>query len=223
MIKPLHCFMWAMNIHPVTDELQKIKSDKIIVKYTKHPKVMDVITNEFRKRKEYTHIVIHCCDMIATDEDFQKLKSRVEETGHSVLSGVCNVDTKKYINHLVICKYLPTLDYYQRIYRWIPESQRKWFIEHGHEIIPVKFAGYPLSFISREIFEKVNGLNTGPKNIPEKVRAMWIDAGGYANDLSFCHKCDEQGIEVFVDLTVKMLHLRYGAKVLAGNLFKYLP
>lgn len=217
VIKPLHAFMWAKEIPDVLQSLEKIESDKLLVKYTKHPKVMQIITKEFRERTEYTHLVIHCTDMEATNDDFQKIKKRAEE-GYDVVAGICNVDSGKYKNHYVTCNKLPDLDYETRNYRWLPESQRLYHLEHGINMLPVKFAGYPLLFMTREVFERVNGLDTPPKKaIAGKNRAMWEQSGGYANDISFCHKCDELGIDIYVDLNVVMKHYRFEGELLAGK------
>ena len=151
----------------------------------------------FLKNKQYTHLCIAPDDLLFTPYDLEILKTTVIKTEYDVVSGCCPVDDiapKRPIN--IIKDNLPSLDRRQRSYRFI------WYEDLKEDITQVKFSGFPLMIISRNVVESIDFVSES-KLIGDD------DPNNMCNmDLIFCYKCQHHGIPIYVNRKAYMKHLR---------------
>ena len=212
-VKPLVVFANVYDCYPAIDGMKQLEQyDQLWVNYVKYPFNYSITEKFFEENKQYTHLFYVAPDIVLTKYDFDCMIKYIEKHNPPVYGACCNVDTQKYNDSLACCLKLPDLEYVNRRYRWLKESQRKFLINNGSSVIKVKFNAN-LAFVRRDIKEKIKYM-TVPYETDE--RPIHEANGGYACDLAFCHFMDSLGIEPLVDLRYKLKHLRYNGRVLVG-------
>ena len=212
-VNPLVCFGNAYDCKPAIEGFNDLPCDKLRLDYIEYPNNYLEAQKFFLEHKEYTHFVYLAPDLVITKSQFKALVREVENFDYEVYGPVCNVDKGKYENKLACCNKLPKIKYEFRIYRWVQEEARQYFLNHGIKHHKVKFNALAFCFIKREILEKYK-FTTLPYETDE--RPIWEKRGGYACDLAFAHYCDFAHIPMVVDLRIKLNHLRYGGKLQVG-------
>jgi len=136
----------------------------------------------------------------------------IKENDPDVYGCCCNVDKGKYIDSLAATLRLPAIRYDLRVYRWLKESQRKYLLNQGETVIPVKFNAN-LAFVKRVVKQQIKYMSLP---YPTDERPVHERRGGYACDLAFCHSLEALDIVPLLDLRVKLEHLRYAGKLQVG-------
>ncbi|MEE9215758.1 MAG: hypothetical protein V3U54_13465 [Thermodesulfobacteriota bacterium] len=182
--------------------------------YIKYPFQFLQAQKFFLEHNEYTHFVYLSPDLVITKEQFNELKENVINNDYDVYGPVCNMDKGKYSDKLACCLKLPDIPFQLRLYRFVDESHRLYFLEHDVKILKVKFNALAFCFIKRSILEKYS-FTTLPVQTDEKP--IWERKTGYPCDLAFAHYCDFSNIDIFVDLRIKAEHLRYPGALQVGK------
>ena len=185
-MKPLLCIPSPRDIPEFFEATAFLLADKLWVKYHTEAKAYSAIRKYFVKHTEYTHLVLLPDDLIVQPADFARLVKDVKTHRLDVLSGMCNVEfSARHIFN--ICDSLPSLALSDRDYKWKCETD----IEHG--IIRVGFSGEALMFLSRRVVEKLSFAG---------------DERDSSYDLVMCHELAKLGVPIYVDTSVRMLHLK---------------
>lgn len=208
---PLVCFGNAYDCKEAIESFNNLPCDKLRLDYFEYPKQFVRAQDFFLRNKQYTHFVYLAPDLVISKEQFNKLKEQVKD--HDVYGPVCNVDKGKYENKLACCIKLPSIKFEFRNYRWVQEEARQYFLNTGIDTLKVKFNGLTFCFIKRKILERYT-FSTLPFESDEEP--IWKVRGGWACDLAFCHYCDFNNIDIFVNLRIKLNHLRYAGKLQIG-------
>jgi hypothetical protein len=193
-MKPLLVIFRPRNIQMFEEAIVKIKADKLHINYFPQHIAYPLARIEFLKREEYTHFVLITDDLIVTPKDYDTLLNECED--YDVISGWGN-------NWL----YGPWADYSSVSFSMPPYPPSGGTIE-GYNfasietleaiketIISVPHQGTMLSFLKREIVER----------IPFRHDC------GCCVDALLSHDLHDAGIKQFVDLRVRMLHLKDSA------------
>lgn len=210
---PLVCFGNAYDCKQTIDSFNKLPCDKLRVDYVEYPYNFLEAQKYFLEHKGYTHFVYLNPDIVITVTQFNELVKMIEVYDYDVYGPVCNVDKRKYKDKLACCIKLPSIKFQFRVYRWIQEEARQYFLNDGIKTHTVKFNGLAFCFIKREILEKYK-FGTLPFQTDEKP--IWEERGGWACDLAFAHYCDFEHIQIIVDLRIKLNHLRFPGKLQVG-------
>ena len=213
-VNPLVCFGNAYDCKEAINSFNDLPCDKLRLDYVKYPLNFLQAQKFFLQHKEYTHFIYLAPDLIITKKQFIELKENIINNDYDVYGPVCNVDKGKYSNKLACCLKLPELPFHLRLYRFVDESNRLYFLEHDVKILKVKFNALAFCFIKRSILEKYS-FTTLPFETDEKP--IWKRKVGYACDLAFAHYCDFSDIDIIVDLRIKAEHLRYPGPLLVGK------
>ena len=211
--KPLIVFSNPYDCEPVLKALEDIPYDQLHLNYMPYPKNYFEGRKFFLENQQYTHYFVQSPDLIPVKEDFEKMCEYVKKNNPPVYCGCCNVDKKKHKDHIAACYRLPMLEYENRVYRWLAESQRQQILEN-FERLPVKFNGLTSTFIRRDIVEKIPFTKLP---YPTDERPIWESRGGYAADLAFAHYCDYMDIPILMDFRFKWEHLRYWGELQVGK------
>ena len=151
----------------------------------------------FLAHNEYDYLVLATDDIVVKPEHIIQLKKDLEEFKFAVISGIMNVDEKDYPNgNLNICTCIAMKDRKLRHYDWLDLTRLP-----KDDIFPVKFAGFGLTAIRRDIVELL------PFHTDSVFKGTGV-ASGASLDLVFCWYCHERGIPIYVDKRIFMHHLR---------------
>lgn len=160
----------------------------------------------FLEHKEYDYFVIATDDIIVKPEHIIQLKEDLKEFKFAVISGMMNVDEKDYPDgNLNICSCLALKDKKLRHYDWLDKTRLP-----KDDIFQVKFSGFPLMAIRRDIVEM----------FPFATDSIFKGKGmqfGASLDFVFCWYCHEYGIPIYVDQRIFMKHLRTHGTHQAGE------
>lgn len=196
VVKSLIASPSPRDLVEVKEALDQIKEDKLFVKYYKEKYAYRIIRNFFLERPEYNYLVICPDDLVVTNEGFQRLKKKVEQTNLPVLAGVCNLswnemDTYSFCMNVSGFKFV-TLETFQNIKN---QQQIGILPKDNNGILKVGHEGFACTFISREVMEKVSfeGLN---------------DDKDAHFDWAFSLECSKLQIPLHVYLEARFLHLR---------------
>ena len=211
---PLVCFGNAYDCKEALEAFEDLPCDKLKLDYIKYPLNYLEAQRFFLEHKEYTHFIYQAPDLIVSKSQFNELKENVINNDYDVYGPVCNVDKGKYSNKLACCLKLPQIPFHLRLYRFVDESARMYFLEHDVKILKVKFNALAFCFIKRKILEDYK-FTTVPYEID--ARPVWERNTGYACDLAFAHYCDFSNIDIFVDLRIKAEHLRFAGSLQVGK------
>ena len=184
------------NIPEVEDENSKLPCDKLLVQYFPEIPAYKVIRDYFLK-SDYDYLVLATDDIIVKPEHIERLKQSLEVSGVPVLSGYMNVDQHEWQNGNVnICYELALKDKKLRYYNWIKNTEIP-----DKEFFQVKFAGFGLTAIRRDIVEKYEFAGDGIF----KGKGMTF---GASLDFVFCWWCHENQVPIWADSKIYMQHLR---------------
>lgn len=214
-IRPLIVSPSPRDIKSVQDAFDTIVADKLMVKYFRKPKAMEIIQHFFHEHKEFTHLAIKPDDLIVNKEHYQMMVNTLKSNDYPVLGGLCNVGVESDLAYKLAINYrhLPSIIRSRRIFRWVDVRQELDDIikrQGGNHIIKVKFAGMPFMFIRRDILNEITLDSDAKFNTIEFGSRRWHQSGSY--DVVFCNKCDQQGIPIHVNTDVRMLHLKDSAE-----------
>lgn len=182
----------------VEDENPKLQCDKLLVQYYSEIPAYKVI-RDFFLSKDYDYLVLATDDIVVKPEHIERLKYSLEVFGGPVLSGMMNVDQHEYQKpdgNLNICYELALKDKKLRYYSWITRN-----ILPEKEFFQVKFAGFGLTAIRRDIIEKYEFAG----DAIFKGKGMQF---GASLDFVFCWWCHENNVPIWVDQKIDMQHLR---------------
>ena len=119
-----------------------------------------------------------------------------------------NVDQEEYQDqwgNLNICYELAMQNRKLRYYSWIKRNELP-----KEDIFEVKFAGFGLTAIRRDIVELL------PFHTDSVFKGTGVESGA-SLDLVFCWYCYEKGIPIYVDQRIDMKHLRTSGTHQAGE------
>jgi hypothetical protein len=145
----------------------------------------------------YDYLAIATDDIVVKPEHIEQLQEDVDGNDFEVISGYMNVDENHWPNGYMNISYdLALQDRKLRYYNWIlpgdlPES----------DIFRVKFAGFGLTAIRRDIMELLQFAGDGYY----KGHGMKF---GASLDLVFAWDCHDHKIPIYCDKRIKMQHLR---------------
>jgi len=182
-------------IPAVEENNPKLPCKLVIPQHYNEYDAYQIMRDAFLRLKDYTHLVIATDDIVVLPEHIEQLQKDLEENDYPVLSGIMNVDLddKVFVN---ICHTLPTKQRRGRKYNWITRDLLpEW------DIFQAEFSGFPLMAIRRDIVERFEFRG-------DRVFEGLPPTRGASYDLVFCWDCKENGIPIYVDSRIDMLHLR---------------
>ena len=162
----------------------------------------------FLSHKEYDYFLIATDDIVVKPEHIRQIKADLKIHKFPVISGMMNVDQQEYMDdwgNLNICYELGLKDRRLREYQWIKRNGLP-----KEDIFEVKFAGFGLTAIRRDIVEMFEFNSDGI------FRGTGVSFGA-SLDFVFCWNCYEKGVPVYVDQRIDMKHLRISGKSQAGE------
>lgn len=194
-VNPLICIPSPRNIGVVKEAFDEIKGyDKLWFKENYNElQVYEVMRNYFLEHKEYTHFVIMPDDLLVDVETIDRLISDLKKRDYPVLSGVCNFNCDKFetydIDVIIDWNHQSGREYLMM--NEIPN--REYYGKSGQHkgIKRVAFSGFPLTFIRRDVLEKVPFASVG-KGIDSEFSVALLRAK----------------IEQYVDFDARNLHLK---------------
>jgi len=196
-MKPLLFIPSPRDIPEVKESISKLKIDKLWIKYHKQEEAYKMARDIFlsEQMNDYTHFIIHPDDMLSTQRDLEYL---LLSSSDSVMSGWCiNTiqDNWQELNHTNM-SYTITWDTPRRktyeSYNFIPVKDVIKLLQDGRAVIKVKFAGFALQLIPRDIIEQI------PFSADHDCCV----------DTCFSLDCDVQGVDQFINLRVRTKHLK---------------
>lgn len=199
-MKPILIYFNPKDLPQILEEYSKIKCiDKAMFCYFPYPQVIKKAKEWLSKHFEYTHILVASNDIIVKEENVKKLLRVAEK--YKTISGVMNVDLKKYRNNWNVTTTLPLWEPFNRSYRW--------FGKKDYGIIKIMHSGWALMCVERELLLSKT----------KEGRSFWKASyeGKYGMDLNFSHCCNAEKIPLFADTSNQMLHLRHQGEFLVGK------
>jgi hypothetical protein len=195
-LKPLLFLPSPRDIPEVKESVDKLKIDKLWVKYYPQEEAYQTARNFFLYNYEYTHLVIHPDDLIATQDNLEWI---LLTTGDDrVMSGWCiNTikDNWQELNDTNISYNLPHDPPAEGVYEdfnFIPVKDIETLLSQGTAIIKVKFAGFALCCIPRTIVEQI----------------PFRGDDDCCMDSTFSLDLEAQLMEQFVNMRVRTQHLK---------------
>lgn len=171
---------------------EKIKGyDKLWVRNMSQAMAYNQLRLWFLDHTEYTHMILLIDDVIVTQEEFNILRHDVEESDYPVIGGIGNVSYERLEEYSPCLTVMPGTE--EETYKFMKKSEVEDFIKRGEYIKQVKFEGFSLTFIRRDVIEQVEFRGTN------------------SLDLYFAMDCEEKGIPTYVDFRAKLFHLKWRA------------
>ena len=215
-IKPLIAIPSVRDLQEFKQAIKQIKNiDKLWIKYTPAPTAYPLIRSEFLSNpNNYTHLIILPDDLIVEPDKLQYLLDdydtalSTDEKNTTILTGYCNVDVKADNDKANICTEPVLVHRGARTYNWIPiqhlRTQKNNIASDQNStdkdyLIPVKFAGFPLYIIPRNIVEQIPFRDDSNAEYQQT---------GVCYDVMYCHDSQEKGFKIYTDLRVDLHHLR---------------
>lgn len=162
-------------------------------------------------------------DLVFTPQDVEQLYADLKEYDYATISGICNVDLDANRDKYSITENLPhpvrplkKIDCKEPHRRWFGWRWYSWFTDktiaeeqkrQDRIIIRVQHSGFALQAIRRDIVEQTEFRTDGPDNGIEG------NSETSSVDVMFSNSLGLQGIAIFVDPRIKMLHLRHSGPV----------
>jgi hypothetical protein len=196
------------NIQEVEMWNNKLPCDVLNIRYMQEIPAYHLARNWFLEHKEYDYFVIATDDIIVKPEHVEQLQKDIDENPFPVISGMMNVDQHEYMienGNLNICQTLALKDKKLRYYDWYKRENLP-----DKTIFQVKFAGFGLTAIRRDIIEQIEFAGDGIF----KGKGMEF---GASLDFVFCWNCHERNIPIFVDKRIDMQHLRISGRHQVGE------
>jgi hypothetical protein len=193
-MKPLFCIPSPRHIPVVKAAFDLIPYDKLYFKDNfDELQVYQVFREYFLENKDYTHFVILPDDLLVDPETIEKLMKDLEKRDYPVLSGVCNFncDAWETFDIDLAIDYHKTAAREYLLANEIPNFEYYCKINSLSGIKKVAFAGFPITFIKREVIEKVPFGSTG--------RGI---------DSFFSVELLKKRIDQYVDFDARSIHLK---------------
>ena len=185
--------MHGKDLPEVLEPLKEIPCDKYYVNYYTAKQAFKFARDFFLNNEEYTHLIVHTVDMIATKEGFEALMNH--DQNYDVVSGVMNVDLTDNKDNLAITDGIPAENPKGRIFNWIARKEYS-------ELIKVDWIGFSFTRISRKAV----------KELPFRE-----DSSGYSQDVMFAIDCKNKNIPIYADTGIFFKHLRYQGELMVGK------
>jgi hypothetical protein len=212
---PLAAVPSPRNVQKTKDALDKIKVDKLWVKYYSEGKAYSIMQNYFLEHEQYTHLVLCADDLIIQPEHFWALAKSVQSDPdkYQVFSGVCNLDIQnENAYQLAVCTKFPPCNPRRHSmgygYAWIDVRGHNLGRKNVAQRQPcpvginlVAFSGFPCMFIARPILERITLRTDYEYNLQYRLPGSSVDT-------VFCWDCYLNKIPIYADFDVCMLHLR---------------
>ena len=195
------------NIQEVEELNPILPCDKLICTFTPEFQAYKKMRDYFLS-KDYDYMVLATDDIVVRPEHVIQLESDLIKNNYQVLSGLMNVDECDWNNpkgNINICTELALKDKKLRNYYWFTYDSLP-----QQDIFQVKFSGFPLMVVRRDIIEKYEFAG----DAIFKGKGMEF---GASLDFVFCWFCHENNIPIFVDKRISMQHLRNHGKMRIGE------
>jgi hypothetical protein len=193
-IRPLAVIFRPRHIPEFEEAIEKIKADKLNINYFPQHIAYPLARIEFLKRKEYTHFVLITDDLIVKPEDYDTLLNECEN--YDVISGWSNNWLEgPWAEYSSVSFSMPPNPpgggtIYDYNFATIKELKAI-----KESIIPVPHEGTMCTFLKREIVEKI----------------PFRHDFGCCVDALLSWDLHDAGITRYVDLRVRMLHMKTSA------------
>ena len=189
-MNPILVILNPRSIPEVLHLFEKIKGyDQLWIKNLNQVDAYYQIRKWFLEHVEYTHLVLLIDDVLITQEEFDILRHDVEEGDYPVIGGIGNVSYLRLDEYSPCLDVMPGMD--EDSYKFIKKSEVEDFIKKGEYIKQVKFEGFSLSFIRRDVIEQVEF------------------RGANSIDTFFAIDCEAKGIPTYVDFRANMFHMKW--------------
>jgi len=210
-IELLLCYLQPKDLPEVLIPMSKIPYDRLYLRYMESDDAFKLMRKKVLEQyKDYTHIVIVTNDVIVEPKHMEMLERTIRQNLHyPVISGVFNLDLTPYgqsVWNITFNRAHEDQD--KREYHWIKKSDFP-KDEPGYvNLLQVKFAGFPLMAIRRDVFEEIPIRGDGEVNRRPDIQQ--------AHDLCFCNDLSDAGIPIMANIDIDMIHLRYQGEMLVG-------
>lgn len=196
------------NIKEVENYNPLLPCDKLIIRFKTEFFAYEEARNFFLNEGDWEYLVLATDDIVVKPEHIIQLQKDIDNFHYPVISGIMNVDQNEYqlpYGNLNICHELALKDRRLRQYNWIKRRDLP-----EEDIFPVKFSGFPLMAIRRDVVKMTpfaaDGVYKGkPMNL------------GASLDFVFCWFCHEKGIPIYADKRINMQHLRISGRMQIGE------
>src|SRR6476619_4030303 len=193
-MNPLLFIPSPRDIPEVKESVDKLKIDKIWIKYYGQEEAYKTARQYFLEHKEYTHLVIHPDDLLVTPLNLEYLLIDRDMVIYGWCINTIREDWQQ-LNQSNISDYLsyekPREATYES-FQFMPVERINDLLRNGIAKIKVKFAGFALTSI--------------PRNVVEQV--PFIADGDCCMDSTFALDLDAHGIEQYVNIRVRTKQIR---------------
>lgn len=192
-MNPLMARPSPRDIPEVKEESDKIKIEKLWVKYYQEKEAYTIIQDYFLDHKQYTHLVIAPDDLVVTREAFDRIRHWSVKYRLQVIAGICNLSWQER-DKFSCCQSVSG-------FRFATEEDfdnHRWYDGRYRQLIEVGHEGFACSCIRRDVFENYNIRLDDGMNDDKSAHFDW----------AFSLKCNKAGIPIYVDKKARMLHLR---------------
>lgn len=190
-MKPLVFIPSPRDIPEVKEAVNKIKLDKLWVKYHEQELAYVLARNWFLESEEnYTHFVILPDDLICTHEQIETLLKH----DLSVVSGWCAVDKVHDDSNISMSlpPNPPAIGRHEE-FQFLKIPEIEYLRSRNPEVLlPVSFSGFAPAVINRYVIE----------HVPFRASSGCCVDSCFSIDLAY------HMLQQFVDLTVKTIHLK---------------
>ena len=196
-MKPLLCIFHCREIPLFKLHTDKLKIDKLWVKFYPQGEAYALAREWFLEHEEYTHLVTLPDDLLATQEAIDILSEDAAKED-IIISGWCNntawITNNIYTDFSFILPPVQTKEWHPYQFASI-ES----ILQFKTNIIPVPFQGIALTFLPRKVMQEISFA----KDLPQ--------------DIVLAHDLFRKGYSQYVDLRARMIHLRHPHGILVGK------
>ena len=189
------------NIYEVERWNDKLPCDVLNVRYAGEHQAYEYARGFFLNHSEYDYLAIATDDIEVKPEHILQLQKDLEVFKFPVISGMMNVDEPDFDDewgNLNITYELAIKDRKGRFYNWVKRNQLP-----DKDIFEVKFAGFGLTAIRRDIIE-LEGFSFHSDGVFRDTGSI----NGASLDLVFCWFCHENFIPIYADKRIDMHHWR---------------
>jgi hypothetical protein len=186
-VKPLLFIPSPRDIPEVKESIDKLKIDKIWIKYHKQEEAY-VHARVFFLHHDFTHLIIHPDDMIATPQNLDQLIRDIESDPDKVISGYCNVTagTTDYedANISYTLPPNPPISGQYNEYHFIKLKD----IQDTTTWLKVKYTGFALLALPRSVVQKIP-FRTDNACCPDSCFSLDLDSAGipqYVDPRIYC-------------------------------------
>lgn len=203
-MNPIIIIFSPRDIPIAIQKINEIKGyDKFWIKYYYPVQHACAEANKFIfSHPEYTHIILYIDDLIVEPHHIQTLIDAVEKYNFPVLAGYSNFDNDDMSHLTTICLEPVQIEIKGRTWPVISFDEVK---KIKKRFLKVKWNGITIPVIKREVLEKIGGFEDDARlnNLPY--------ATGDSSDVAFCYELNRNKIPIYVDLSVRVQHLRSGS------------